>query len=176
MPGQFINTGTTVGGGLSLKNTNGTGNAIFSIANNNSGPITPYLIYQIYQPAIVPGAITIPDHATNNGLLNPNLVGTNPSISLYINPEDGNNVDHTSELMGLVGNHTHLTLSWTGGNYVTYDCLSTAFEFDSNQGVLNFYYDVQYGTAPYGSVNVIASSNTGGSYTNQTVTITYTII
>jgi hypothetical protein len=172
MPGQFINRSNS--GNAKLQNTNGTGNAVFSIAS--VAPITPYLIYQIYQPAIVPGAITIPDHATNSGLLNPNLVGTNPAIALYINPYDGNNVDHSAQLMGLVGNHTHLTLSWTGGNYVTYDCLSTAFQYDSTAGVLNFYYDVPYGTAPFGSITVLSSSGTGASYTNQTVSISYIII
>lgn len=177
MPGQFINTGITPGGKLSLVNTNNTGNALFKVMGGNSnGPFTPYLIYQIYQPALVPGAITMPNHATNNGLLNPDLVGQDPSVSLYINPEDGNNVDHTSELMGLVGNHTHLTLSWTGGNYVTYDCSSAAFEFDSTPGVTNFYYDCVFGNAPFGSITILSSSGTGASYTNQTVTISYTII
>jgi hypothetical protein len=172
MPGQFINRSNL--GNVKFQNTNGTGNAIFSIAS--AALITPYLIYQIYQPAIVPGAITLPDHATNSGVLNPDLVGGSPAICLYINPEDGNNVDHTAELAGLVGNRTHLTLSWTGGNYVTYDCLSTAFEYNSTPGVLNFYYDTVYGNAPYGSINVIASSGTGASYTNQEVTISYVII
>jgi hypothetical protein len=175
MPGQFINTGINPFGKVSLINNSNSGNLSFN-KGGGSGPISPYLIYQIFQPAIVPGAITIPDHATSQGLLNPNLVGTSPSIALYINDQDGNNVHHISELMGLVGNHTHLTLSWTGGNYVTYDCSSTAFEYDANQGTLNFYYDTVYGTAPYGSVNVIASSGTGASYTNQEVTISYVII
>ena len=175
MPGQFINTGTNLFGKVSLINNSNSGNLSFN-KGGGSGPISPYLIYQIYQPAIVPGAITIPDHATNNGLLNPNLVGTNPAIALYINPYDGNNVDHSAQLMGLVGNHTHLTLSWTGGNYVTYDCLSTAFEYDGNPGILNFYYDVAYGTAPFGSITVLSSSGTGASYTNQEVTISYVII
>ena len=174
MPGQFINKGTNPNGKLSLANNSNTGNLLFSVPT--ATPIAPYLIYQIYQPAIVPGAITIPDHSNSQGLLNPNLVGTSPSIALYINPYDGDNVDHTAQLMGLVGNHTHLTLSWTGGNYVTYDCLSTAFEYDANQGILNFYYDTVMGAAPYGSVTVLTSSNTGGSYTNQTVSISYTII
>jgi hypothetical protein len=146
------------------------------MGGNSGGPFAPYLIYQIYQPAIVPGAITIPDHATGQGLLNPDLVGQDPSIALYINPEDGSNVDHTSELMGLVGNHTHLTLSWTGGNYVTYDCQSTAFEFDGGGGIVNFYYDCVYGAASFGSITVLASSNTGASYTNQEVSISYVII
>jgi hypothetical protein len=175
MPGRFINNSNS--GGLRLTNTANAGNALFKVmGGNGGGPFAPYLIYQIYQPAIVPGAVTIPNHATNNGLLNPDLVGQDPSVALYINPEDGNNVDHTPELMGLVGNHTHLTLSWTGGNYVTYDCQSTAFEFDSAQGVANFYYDCVYGGATFGSVTVLASSGTGASYTNQAITISYIIV
>jgi len=177
MPGQFINTGTNPFGKVSLINNSNSGNASFKNGSSGGGgPFAPYLIYQIYQPAIVPGAITLPDHATNTGVLNPDLVGGSPAICLYINPEDGNNVDHTAELAGLVGNHTHLTLSWTGGNYVTYDCLSTAFHYDATPGVSNFYYDTVYGGSPYGSINVIASSGTGASYTNQEVTISYVII
>jgi hypothetical protein len=176
MPGQFINSGTNPFGNLVLTNNSNSGNLVFSKGEALVGPFAPYLIYQIYQPALVPGAITLPDHATNTGVLNPDLVGGSPAIALYINPEDGNNVDHTAELVGLVGNHTHLTLSWTGGNYVTYDCLSTAFHYDSTPGVSNFYYDVVFGGSPYGSINVIASSGTGASYTNQEVTISYIII
>ena len=176
MPGQFINTGNTPGGKFSLVNTNNTGNATFRKGGAPVGDITPYQIFPSYTPAISPGWITIPNHTTSQGLLNPELVGTTPSIALYFNTFAGDNTDYTSQLLGLVGNHTQLTLSWTGGNYVTYDCLSTAFEYDGGGGVLNLYYDPQYGAAPYGSVNVIASSGTGASYASQTVTISYTII
>jgi len=176
MPGQFINTGTTPGGSLKLANTADAGNATFNSIGGSGGPFTAYIIYEIYQPAIVPGAVTLPDHATNTGTLNLDMVGVSPAIALYINPQNGNNVDYTTQLMGLVGNHTHLTFSWTGGNYVTYDCQSTAFQYDGSPGLLNFYYDTVYGTAPFGSVNIIASSNTGASYTNQELTITYTIV
>lgn len=176
MPGQFINTGNTPGGNLKLTNTNNLGNFVFNTGGAPVGNITPYAIFPSYTPAISPGWITIPDHTNSQGLLNPELVGTTSSIGLYFNTVAGDSTDYTSELLGLVGNHTHLTLSWPGGNYVTYDCLSTAFEYDGGSGILNLYYDPQYGAAPFGSVNVIASSGTGASYTNQTITISYVII
>jgi hypothetical protein len=40
MPGQFINTGNTPGGKLSLVNTNNTGNLNLSVAGGGGGPYT----------------------------------------------------------------------------------------------------------------------------------------
>jgi hypothetical protein len=173
MPGQFINTGNTPGGKLSLVNTNNLGNALFYKVGATT-TLTPWYIYDLYEPATGVAFITIPDHNIGQGLLNPNAVGTTPTIALYINPSNGFGTDYTTDLMGLVGNHTHLTLSWGTSDFVTYDCTSLAFEYNNSQGPLNFFYDADYGTAPFGSVNVIATSGT--AYVTGPVTISYTLI
>lgn len=138
--------------------------------------ITPYFIQPILNVAQDSGQITIPDFNNNVGLSDPDMVGSNVFISLYIDPYDSDGTDRTSELSGLVGNHTHLTLTWDTDNYTTYDCQSTTFQFDSNGGTLNFYYDAFQGSAPFRSINVLSSSGTGDSYSGQPITISYNIL
>jgi len=171
MPGQFINKSNS--GNFQLLNTNNTGNALFSKNASESPAIGPYTIFANYSPAVSYGWITIPDHASMMGVLDPNLVGTDPAYALYINAFDGSDTDQSANLIGLVGNSTQLTLSWGMGSYVTYNCSPQAFEFNGGAGVINLYYDSVYGSAPFGSISVFSSS---GTYTNEAITITYITI
>jgi hypothetical protein len=186
MAGQFINR-LNSGGGLRVTNNSDAGNLILSksvipLLGRRRGRITsysnitPYSIGDTLNTAQDNGQITIPDFNNLVGLLNPDMAGSNVFISLYINPYDSDGTDRTSELAGLVGNHTHLTLSWGTGDYTTYDCQFNAFQFDSNQGTLNFYYDAFQGSAPFSSLSVLSSSGTGASYSGQPITISYNII
>ena len=186
MAGQFINR-LNSGGGLRVTNSSGVGNLILSksaepLLGRRRGritsysDITPYSIQSVLNVAQDSGQITIPDFNNNVGLLNPDTAGSNVFISLYINPYDSDGTDRTSELSGLVGNHTHLTLSWGISDYTTYDCQSDAFEFNSNGGTLNFYYDAFQGSASFRSLSVLSSSGTGDSYSGQPITISYNIL
>jgi len=138
-----------------------------------------WVIYSdTYVPAYGNGQITMPDHTNLVNLTDLNLVPNDPNYSLYINIHNLAGFEQRGNLIGLVGNHTHLSFTWGTSDYVTFNCTEDAFRLvDIGGGVLNVIYDQTYISNPSAanSISVIASSNT--SYTaGEPIKIAYTII
>ena len=145
----------------------------FTIVPNSAGATAGeyYLVIGSggYNPALNDGTITFPNHTTNLGIADPNLILS--ESGLYINFTDALNVDRTAILTSMTTNSGtirleqaayHIEFSFTPGAFRIYNNLTSD---------ISVYWDT-YGGAPTGTLSLVSSS---GTLFNDSYPITVTI-
>ena len=118
------------------------------------------------------GDITLPNGYTSDGVLNPNLVGVDPYVSLLMNIYDinGNTVP---DLMQLIGNNGFLTLT-QGANSVTYSFIISTFVDGFIHGWNN---QVAFDISSGGSGPIVVTSPSAGDFNLiDSICISFTIV
>lgn len=124
------------------------------VSKSNVSSLGQWYLHDSYSPALGPGWITFPDHATQTGSLDPNLVGQNvpgTAVQIYINPIDATGTDYTQQLLQLVGNFCILVLN-QGANTVTYATTPQSFEVGAYEN--NIYADWTFNQSVEGSITI----------------------
>lgn len=130
-----------------------------------------------YVPAYENGWITIPDHANSICLSDPNSTPNTPDISLYINIKNSAGFEQYGNLIGLVGNHTHLSFSWGTSDFVTFNCTADAFKYvDIGAGIMNIIYDQTYISNPSSPNSITILDSSESPYNGEPIRISYSII
>jgi hypothetical protein len=134
-----------------------------------------YYLVQDYNPAIDNGSITFPDHATNIGQLNPNLVGQSDystyATQIYINGYDFYGNNNFGYLSKIINNFGMLTLT-QGSNEVVYSFTNQSFQSDTNPD--SVFADFVYEGSPFGSITVLKPA-TSDFNTDDPIIITHEI-
>ena len=114
-----------------------------------------------YNPALNDGTITFPNHTTDVGIADPNLIISD--ASLYINLIDTNMVDRTALFTSMLTNNGTIRLS-QGVYHIEFSFTPGAFRIYSQSGNdISVYWDT-FGGAPTGTLSV--SSTSGYTFNN----------
>jgi hypothetical protein len=134
----------------------------FTIVPNSAGATAGeyYLVIGSggYNPALNDGTITFPNHVTNLGLEDPNLILSD--ASLYINFTDALNVDRTAILTSMTTNSGTIRLS-QAVYHIEFSFTPGAFRIYTPPGgsQTSVYWDT-FSTAPTGTLSLVSSSGT----------------
>ena len=115
-----------------------------------------------YNPALNDGTITFPNHTTNLGIADPNLIISD--ASLYINLIDTNMVDRTAILTSMTTNNGTIRLT-QGVYHIEFSFTPGAFRIYSQSVTdISVYWDDKVGPPPTGTLSV--SSTSGYTFNN----------
>jgi hypothetical protein len=147
----------------------------FTIVPNSAGETAGeyYLVIGAggYNPAIVDGSITFPNHTTDLGIADPNLILSD--ASLYINFIDALNVDRTAILTSMTTNSGTIRLS-QAAYHIEFSFTPGAFRIHPSPSTglgISVYWD-SIPSAPTGTLSLVSSS---GTAFNDSYPITVTI-
>ncbi len=135
-------------GGLTIvPNSAGVGAGTYSLVSGLAG----------YNPAITAGTITFPNHTTDLGITDPNLIISD--ASLYINFIDTNMVDRTTILTSMTTNSGTIRLS-QNVYHIEFSFSPGAFRIYTAPGGSNtsVYWDDKVGTPPTGVLGLVSTS------------------
>jgi hypothetical protein len=115
-----------------------------------------------YNPGLNSGTITFPNHTTNLGIADPNLIISD--ASLYINLIDTNGVDRTTILTSMTTNNGTIRLSQSV-YHIEFSFTPGAFRIFNGFGPdVSIYWDDKVGPPPTGTLSV--SSTSGYTFNN----------
>jgi hypothetical protein len=146
----------------------------FTIVPNNAGAAAGeyYLVIGAggFNPALNDGTITFPNHTTNLGIADPNLILED--ASLYINFIDALNVDRTTILTSMTTNSGTIRLS-QAAYHIEFSFTPGAFRIHNQYpDDVSVYWNDKVGVPPTGTLDLVSSS---GTAFNDAYPITVTI-
>jgi len=112
-----------------------------------------------YNPAITAGTITFPNHTSDLGITDPNLIISD--ASLYINLIDANSVNRTAILTSMTTNSGTIRLS-QGVYHIEFSFTPGAFRIYTSPGGpdTSVYWDDKVATPPTGTLGLVSTSGT----------------